>query len=181
MEELNEIALDGTTYVWDGKRWYQTRTFLTPPTATVYKLHFLLMQALQEEDHNVSDLNDLLSRARQAEDALQHERAGGIARRVLKAEPRHPAAAEVLCSALRGMNQPSQALKETQALKDIDYVPLLVSRAAAFCDLEKWPEAMNEVTRAREAGGGELVALVAKRIKGKARTKRPKAILRKKA
>jgi len=181
MGEPKEIQMDGSAYIWDGKRWYQSKTFLTPPTSAVYKLDFLLLKALQEEDLNVSDIDDLLDRARQAGESQQHERMGMIARRVLKAEPRHVGAAVLLCAALRAMNQPNQALKETQALKDMDYAPLLVSRAAAFCDLEKWPEATTEITRALAAGGGEAATIVAKRIKSEVRSKTGKLSVRKKA
>lgn len=167
MGESREVRLDGNTYVWDGARWYQARSFLTPPMTTTIKLNALLQDLLGEEDADISDTEDLLDRARQAGDARQYHRVEVIARRILKADPLHARAATLLCSALRDLNKPAKAVKETQLFKDTDYVPLLVSRAEAFCDLERWLEALNEITRAREAGGGDGVSLVAKRIRGK--------------
>jgi hypothetical protein len=52
-------------------------------------------------------------------------------------------------------------------MKDMDYAPLLVARAAAFCDLERWQEALVTITRARAVGAGKLATQVARRIKSK--------------
>jgi thioredoxin-like negative regulator of GroEL len=173
MQKVTQIQVDRNTYVWDGKRWYQTVTFLTPPAVLIPKLDSLLLQSLLEEDDTISDVDVLLERARQAAQALQYERSGAIARRVLKLEPRNTSAATVLCSALCALGRPAQALKETQTLKDADHAPLQVSRASALCDLERWPEAMVAVTRARETGGDECATLVAKRLKGKVKMVKP--------
>lgn len=165
MRESKEICLDRNTYVWDGNRWYHARTFVTPPTVAVLKLDSLLLQALEEEDHTISDVDSLLTRAHQAGEALQHKRVVTIAQRILKLDPSHNDAATLLCSSLRAQNLPAQALKATQAMKDSDNAPLLVSRAAALCDLEKWQDAQNEIKRARAAGAGKLATQIARRIK----------------
>ncbi len=167
MGKPTEVRLNGSTFLWDGARWYEARSFLTPPTTIMLKLDALLQDLLREEDAVISDTEDLLDRARQAGDARQYHRVEAIARRILKADPLNTRAATFLCSALRDLNKPAKALKETQLFKDTDYVPLMVSRAAAFCDLERWLEALGEITRAREAGGAEAVSLVARRIRGK--------------
>ena len=167
MAKPKEIFMDGSAYIWNGNRWYQASSFLTPPTSAIIKLEIFLLAALQEEDSKISDIDDLLDRARQAGEAHQQERAVAIAQRVLKVEPLNAGAAEILCSALRALSRPGQAIKETQAFKDTDHVPLLIARAAALCDLEKWAEASSEIKRARALGSDPCVALVAKRIKNK--------------
>lgn len=173
MQKVTQIQMDRNTYVWDGARWYQANTFLTPPAILIPRLDALLLQSQLEEDDTISDLEILLDRARQAFQSLQYERSGAIARRILKLEPRNTAAATVLCSALCALGRPAQALKETQALKDADHAPLLVSRASALCDLERWSEAMLVITRAREAGEDESVSLVIKRLRGKVKMVKP--------
>jgi hypothetical protein len=165
MGEVKQINLDRSTYVWDGIRWYDRRTFLTPPTVDVLKLNILLLKALEEEDLSITDVEDLLVRAQKAGKALQYRRMGLIAERILKFEPGHHVAAEILCSSLREQNLPAQALKATQRLKDTDHAPLLVARAAALCDLEKWQEALTEIKRAQAAGAGRLATPLVKRIK----------------
>jgi len=58
--------------------------------------------------------------------------------------PEDPAALSVLCSSLRKLGKPEEALERT---KDYKYhnAALLTSRAAAMCDLGLWKEAKHEV------------------------------------
>lgn len=164
-----EIDLERSTYIWDGNRWYHSKTFVTPPRVDIAKLDSLRLKAIEEEDRSISNIDDLLDRARKAGEALQFERVVQIAHRMLKLAPGHGAAATLLCSALRAQNRPAQALKATQSMKDSDFAPLLISRAAAFCDLERWQEASDEVTRAQAVGAGKLATQVVRRIKTKGR------------
>ncbi len=165
MGEVKQINLGRSTYIWDGNRWYHTKTFLTPPTVDILKLNMLLLKALEEEDLSITDVQDLLARAQKAAKALQYRRMGLIAERILKLEPGHYVAAEMLCSSLRGQNLPAQALKATQRLRDADHAPLLLARAAALCDLERWQEALSEIKRAQAVGAGRLATPLIKRIK----------------
>lgn len=167
MGEPKEIYLDRCTYIWNGNRWYHAKTFVTPPTVAVLKLDSLLLKVLEEEDRSISDVDDLLARAQQAGEALQNQRVGLIAQQILKMVPTHGGAATLLCSSLRAQNLPAQAIKATQPLKDTDYIPLLISRAEALCDLEKWQEALGEITRARALGAGKLTSQIVRRIKTK--------------
>jgi hypothetical protein len=167
MEQPKQINLDRSTYIWDGNRWYHAKTYLTPPTVDILKLNSLLMETLEQEDLSISDIETLLVRARKAGEALQYHRMELIAQRILKLEPGHDAGAEILCSSLRAQNRPAQALKATQRMKDTDYAPLLVARALALCDLEKWPEALAEIKRAQAVGAGKLATPVVKRIRSK--------------
>ena len=167
MGEPKEIILERSTYIWDGKRWYHAKTFVTPPIVDILKLDSLLLKVLEEEDGSISEIDDLLGRARQADEVLQYHRVALIAQRILKLKPGHGGAATLLCSSLRAQNCPAQALKATQPMKDTEYAPLLVARAAALCDLERWPEALGEITRARAVGAGKLATQVVRRIKSK--------------
>ncbi len=165
MGEVKQINLGHSTYIWDGSRWYHTKTFLTPPTVDILKLNILLLKALEEEDISITDVQDLLFRAQKAAKALQYRRMGLIAERILKLEPGHCVAAEILCSSLREQNLPGQALKATQRMKDTDHAPLLLARAAALCDLERWQEALNEIKKAQAVGAGRLATPLIKRIR----------------
>jgi hypothetical protein len=71
----------------------------------------------------------------------------------------------MLCAVLRDKGLPQQALDETQAIRRTDYPPLLTSRAAALCDLERWEEAVKELRPVLAMGGSEEAFSVVHRIK----------------
>jgi len=66
---------------------------------------------------------------------------------ILTKNPEDSAALSVLCSLLRKVNKPKEALEKTKSYK-YQNAALFTSRAAAMCDLELWEEAHNEVARA---------------------------------
>jgi hypothetical protein len=163
--DRTEILLSGRTFIWDGKRWYDALSFLTPPKSVIHRLNALLEKQLAQKDVNASSVDELLELARRARDALQLVRAESLCRRALKLDPDHLGALSILCSILRALKQPEQALKETRAFREAGYQPLLVSRAAAFCDLEMWSQAKREIGRALALGKSESAFLVVERIK----------------
>lgn len=167
MGKPKEISMERSTYVWDGNRWYHAKTFVTPPTVDILKLNVLLLKAIEEEDLSIKSVEDLLERAHEARDVFQYGRVTKIALRILKLDPGNAVAATLLCASLRAQNRSAQAIKATQSMRETEYAPLLVSRAAAFCDLEKWHEALSEISRAQALGAGRLATQVVRRIKSK--------------
>ena len=131
------------------------------------QLNRLLEQELRSEDTAISDTAVLIERARAARDALQHNRAEALMRRALRLSPGNRAALAVLCSILRARRRPQQALDETEEFQWTAYPPLLTSRAAALCDLNRWEEAKQEIGRALASGGSEEAFNVVHRIKAK--------------
>ena len=147
MEDRYVVELDGKSYAWDGSVWYETKTFLRPPTAVVSRLNRQLQGRLMQSDEAVTDLQVLLSRAKIARDAKQHKRSERLLSRALKLKPGHEGALAILCSLLRDERAPGRALTETHAFRGVDYAPLVTSRAAAYCDLGQWEEAKREIAR----------------------------------
>lgn len=89
-------------------------------------------------------------------------------RRRLQRDPQDAATAAIPCSCLRQLGQPKQALLATEPLSHRSVPALLVSRAAALCDLARWDEAAETVQRALHCGGGAFALQVRNRIRNRA-------------
>jgi tetratricopeptide (TPR) repeat protein len=159
------IELDGKRYVWNGRIWYTHRTFQAPPAALVAKLNERLASVLASEDAKVTDFNGLLQIARIARDASQFRRAESAARRAIELQPSSEPAFAILCSLLRHLGASDRAVQETEHLRSPSYQPLLVSRAAALCDLGRWEEAKATLGRALAQKGSPEAFEVVNRIK----------------
>jgi tetratricopeptide (TPR) repeat protein len=140
-----KFDLNDTNYTWDGKQWYETKTFVKPPSTVTSKLNVLVAKALEVEDDSVKDVDELTARAQAARDNQQFERSKALLDRVLALNPGHVGALAILCSVLRAQHAPERALEETEKFRNVKYAPLHVSRAAAMCDLGMWEEAKKEV------------------------------------
>lgn len=158
------VVLDGVTYIWTGSSWFDSR-YIKPPITVIQRLNALLEAQLARDDFDTTDIYELTHRAKNAREAKQYARAESLARRVLRLSPGSHAAAAVLCASLRARGLAAQALEETNSLKHTDNVPLLTSRAAALCDVQRWEEAKRTVGRALALGGGEEALHVVARIR----------------
>ena len=141
------IRYDNRTYAWTGKRWVDIETFTSPPAIIVDQLDAILLPILFEEDDTISDVQKLIDRAKDAKTQAQYSRAEGLARKALQLSPDHPGALAVLCSCLRLLNRPEEALKASELHKMVEYPPVILTRAAALCDLGRWEDAMIEVRK----------------------------------
>lgn len=146
------ISYEGHTYSWTGKSWVDTQTFTCPPTIIAAKLNVLKANYLKDEEEKITNVRELLDRAKDAKMQSQFSRAERLARRALKFSPGHLGAIAVLCSSLRSLEKPEEALKESSQYRDEDYPPLLATRAAALCDLDKWEQAKKEISKALAIG-----------------------------
>ncbi len=161
--EIN-IELDGQTYTWDGNRWFDS-SFLVPPASILSKLNALIKDSLKENDAMISDEKELLARAHTARAAKQYDRAEQIVRRVLKNDPFNLSVISVLSAILREKGLPDKAIEETEPFKNSNHAALLTSRAAAFCDIERWEDAKKQIGRVLAMRSSEEAFLVVKRIK----------------
>jgi hypothetical protein len=141
------IKYDNRTYSWTGKRWIDISTFTSPPAMIVDQLDAILLPILLEEDDTISDVQQLIDRAKDAKAQAQYSRAEGLARKALQLSPDYPGAVAVLCSCLRSLNRPEEALKTSELHKMVDYPPVILTRAAALCDLGRLEDAMIEVRK----------------------------------
>lgn len=165
--DQTEIELEGQRYVWDGRRWHATKTFQVPPAALGSRLNALLATFLANDDAKITDFNGLLQMAQISRHASQYKRAEAAARRAIALQPASEPAYAVLCSALRHQGAADRAVKETEHLKAPKYSPLLISRAAALGDLERWEEAKATLDRAIALKSSPEATEVADRIKAK--------------
>jgi len=100
-DDFRKVSLEGRTYSWTGKTWVDVETFTYPPSVIINKLNAILLARLKERDEKVSDVQELLDRARDAKEQTQYGRAEGLARKALHLSPGHLYAVAVLCSCLR--------------------------------------------------------------------------------
>ena len=145
--DSKRISLEGRTYSWTGKTWIDVRTFTYPSAVTINKLNAILLSRLKEEDEKITDFDQLLLRAKDAKAQTQYSRAEGLARRALRLSPGNLWAMAVLCSCLRALGKPEEALRESAPYKNEIFPPLITTRAAALCDLERWEEAKIDISR----------------------------------
>lgn len=164
MKNERTIELDGETYTWDGRGWVDS-SFLIPPSSILSKLNTLIRDSLKEEDTTISDEHELLVRAHNARAAGQYDRAEQIVRRVLSADPFNLSVLSVLSAILREKRLPDKAIEETDPFKNSNHAALLTSRAAAFCDLERWEDAKKQIGRVLAIKSSEEAFNVVKRIK----------------
>lgn len=143
-----EIRIDRDTYVWNGAGWYDKRTFLAPPANITQQLNRLLEEQLAAADDRIWNPVRLVIEATKAKNAEQYQRSVRLARRALHVDPENEAAATVLSSALRAMGRADEALDVTNGFPNSSSPLLLTTRAAAQCDLGRWPDALRTVRRA---------------------------------
>jgi len=131
------------------------------------RLNELLAPLLANEDSAVTDFRGLLQIAQAARGSAQYKRAEAAARRAIELQPASEPAFAILCSVLRHLGASDRAVRETEHLRSTSYPPLLISRAAALCDLERWEEAKATVGRALAIGDAPEAFEVVHRIKAK--------------
>jgi tetratricopeptide (TPR) repeat protein len=141
------IKYDNRTYAWTGKRWVDIQTFTSPPAMIVDQLDALLLPILLEEDDKISDVQQLLDRARDAKKKAQYARVERLTRKALHLSSDNLGALAILCSCLRALGKPEEVLKASELHKMVEYPPVILTRAAALCDLGRLEDAMIEVRR----------------------------------
>ena len=160
-----QISLDNIMYEWNGTSWYEANTFKVPPQVIQNNLNARLYPILEQEDDQITNLHELLERAEQAKEDKQYHRSEKLVRRALASSPNHLGARAILSSCLRATGRAQQALDETEFFKYESYPPLLSSRAAALCDLERWEEAKRVIGRVLAMEGSPEAFLIVQRVK----------------
>lgn len=163
-----QVEFGEKSYMWDGHRWYDAKSFEQPPHVIIKELNHLLVKRLQKHDLAITESHRILHEASIARESQQYERAEKLTRRVLNGEPDNLAALAVLCAVLRARGKPKIALSETEKHKNASHAPLLTSRAAALCDLKRWDEAKRVIGRALAISSDEEAFAVMNRVKSAA-------------
>ena len=138
------VTLEGVRYVWTGTRWYGANDHITPPLMIIAQLNALIADLVREEDDAITDPDELLWQAKDAQEVGQLPRALRLAQRAYAARPGHAGTAAVLSSVLRDLHRPKEAWAVADCFTSSNYPPILTSRAAALCDLGRWEEALRQ-------------------------------------
>lgn len=168
MDDTITVQHEGQGWVWDGSRWYNATTFMSPSVALALKLNELALNAISAQDASIADPRELQRRAVIARNAKQYQRAVSLLRRCLQLDPRKTGAAAALCATLRELGRSKEALDVTQAFRNSNSVALITSRAAAMCDEELWEDALREIRRALAIEASGEAFAVHRRIKANA-------------
>jgi hypothetical protein len=168
------LPLDGRSFAWDGDNWFGLDDYSLPPATIAARLDALLVQRLCQEDDALTDRRELLRRARDARSRRQYRRAERIVQRLAEREPDSPLLASLLCSILRESGRASEAVALADMFPGSDCAPLLTSRAAALCDLDRWAEALQQIRQVLARGRCVEAEAVHSRIQRYA----PKRVLR---
>ncbi len=164
METKNlSFTLDKRTFTYDGKNWFDAVTFQVPPVTVRIKLDSLLAQS--EDPEQIHDPKVLEVRARHWKVANNLPKAVRYIERARDLSPGNLTVATQFCAILREVGDPTRALAETDSLSDNKHPALMTSRAAAFCDLERWEEAKHLIARVLAMGGSDEAMSVMSRIK----------------
>ncbi|MBL8792723.1 MAG: hypothetical protein JNM56_02330 [Planctomycetia bacterium] len=168
------LTLNGNSYSWDGNHWYGTTDYTVPSLAIINRLNASIADQVAAEDAAVTDLSELLSRAKRAQATGQLQRALRLARRAFEGNRKHLGAAAVLCGVLREIGRPTEALAIANTAGVYEYPPILTTRAAALCDLGQWNEALRQINAViangvkRTGRGSDQALAVRGRIKANA-------------
>lgn len=150
------VEYQGKNYVWTGSTWYGEKDFLNPPSGIIPRLNDLIADANNILDDEMTDPREMIRLASALRDSKgQNKRALKLARKAYQLMPNDAPTASVLSSMLRVVNRPEEAIEVTDKLLHIPYPPMWTSRAAAFCDLEKWPDALSCIKRALAMSQGQ--------------------------
>lgn len=172
----------GQTYIRSQEGWQLNGSAFTFGPI-VGRLETQLLQRLRKEDWILQDPAEMVRRAWVAL-ALGHlDRVVELTVRVTRGLVRPPtaisrgavvapqwraevlAAAAMLCSARRQLQQSDAALEGTDIFADEDYPPLMTSRAAAMCDLGRWEEGSHLALRSRDLQASVEVSRLLDRIR----------------
>jgi len=159
-----EFEIKGKIFIWDGSRFYSA-SGEEPQLETRGALNLLLDREFKARtvfgaDERLHFINSLRT-------ATQYDLAEQHIREVMEKDPGRSDTRSTLCSILRSMGQPQRALDETAKFAAKGNPPLLTSRAAAMCDLERFEDAKKEVGRvlAIQKKIGDEAGAVVSRIK----------------
>ncbi len=173
MPRFITITFDGNQYIWNGKRWFDRKTYLEPPTAISSKLNTIVAGQRTSRDKAIAgNMDELLRKAKKAQYQGQIPKALQLARHVHNQRPQHIGTAAILCSVLRTANKSKEAVALANNFSSSNYSPILTARAAALCDLNRWDDALKQIRqvfamrmKSGKSGGSDEALAVYSRIK----------------
>lgn len=140
------ISFNDSQYIWNGKRWFDRKTYLEPPTAISSKLTTMFAdQPAARNKAIAANMDELLRKAKRAQYQGEIPKALQLARQVHNKRPQHMGTAAILCNVLRTANKSKEAVALANNFCSSNYSPILTARAAALCDLNRWDDALKQI------------------------------------
>lgn len=145
------LELSGRKYQWDWKRWIDLKSFIEPCYDDISKLNLELLRLIESNEIDLSklEIKDLTRISSDLKDIGVFNTSKYFIELILLKEPGDPATLAVLCSLLRKIGNPKEALKRTENYSYPNGA-LFTSRAAAMCDLGLWEDAYYVIVKALE-------------------------------
>lgn len=168
MSEAKTVEFNGKRYTLTRSGWIDNHSYVQVDIHLSRQLD--RVAAALYGPAALYDIDDLLNQAKNAQAEDQLVRAEQLVRQALRVNRQHLGAHAMLCSVLRERGLPEQALRETAAMGTSSYPPLRTSRAAAYCDLGEWTQAMQELRPVLAAGGSPQATLILQRIRAEQST-----------
>ena len=145
MPKPRTVTFDCEQYIWNGKRWISKNTRLEPPTSISSKLNTLAAKHIAAQDEEAVNVDALLRKAKKAQGQGDIPKAVKLARQAYDQRPQHAGTVAALCSVLRTANKPREAVALANNFQSSNHPPILTSRAAALCDLNRWDDALKQI------------------------------------
>lgn len=168
-----EIELEGSRYLWNGSVWTDAN-HLTPPTRVRPLLMSKLIRRLDETTPDRLDVDLVIAAARASLEQGYLNEARLLLERVLDSDGPNMDAVALLAAVLRRQRLPRRAIRLTEPFTRRRHAPMLVERAAAFCDISDWEPAEKLVRRAISIEGRdaapETLRVMARVVAALART-----------
>ncbi|NOK60942.1 MAG: hypothetical protein GFH27_549289n76 [Chloroflexi bacterium AL-W] len=165
MTEEKTVEFNGKKYILTRVGWVDTNTHLRVDVSTSRKLYKAAARAEGSYRNAILNPANLLDQARRDREDKRLFQAEQLVRQVLSLDSNYVGAQALLCGILRDRGLPQAALDATVHARRLSDHALLTSRAAAYCDLRCWDEAVLELKPVLAAGGDSESFRIVWRIK----------------
>ncbi|MCI0570124.1 MAG: CDC27 family protein [Myxococcaceae bacterium] len=163
MQRQWDVEHEGRTYTWVRGRW--TCRGQVVPQAQWLPLERRLVDEVKARGFDNLSLSELMDVAGLFTGSGHWALAVGVLERVLAQDAGNAEAAVTLSRAYQRTAQPEKALGVTEPFVAKPTPTLLLTRAAALCDLERWNEARRTTLAAQKLGAGTEAEAVLERIR----------------
>ena len=159
------IEYEKEKYQYKNGSWFNIKTFEVPPLAILKRLNNERHKTI---DQDALSYDEILNEAQRAREEHMYNKAAGFCSKAILKEPDQLGARVIMASIQRQQNRPDEAIKTLGAIKNSGLASAHTVKAAAFCDLGRWDEALKACKQALATAGQadkKVVFAVYNRIK----------------
>jgi len=166
-----EVIFEGEKYIKNNDGW-RRKDFTIPRQNIIVKLNKLLEDVfLKEVENSNYTVEELIKKADIEKNSKNFVIAERYIKKAISKSPENLMLYAKLCSFLRELGKPEEALAETEKIKNYKNSALSISRAGAMCDLGRYLEAKKEIAPILASGSTrskEYAFFIVNRIKKEA-------------